>query len=411
MGAEPNNIAKLLAEINSTARTRVDAIEESLAEQKESVNDLYKRLGRPGAEYSADDRDLEQKSAIEMCCDRYGWQHQRNEGRGFIEFHPSADEIAEAITAQKAWRAMLRHGDIQRLDPLEQKSLSSFAFSNAGWVVPPFVSRSILSCLTDPADFLSVFGQEQIASASVQIPIDNSELEGAAWACETACDGPAATIPPPGMLEVKPEPLRARVCATSDLIADSSFNIEQWILRKTERAMRLKIAAAVICGDGNGRPLGILNPCSGIPVCATSPNTPADQFTWQDLVQLKYQVDEQWAARGTFLMNRRTLSLVLTMTDAVGRPIWTMMPGGDAEGGFTIAGSPVRIVPMMPDVQAGATPIAFGDWSQAYMIVRRSPISFQTDPYSLGWCIQYKIETRISGTTVCPSAARLLRIN
>ena len=87
------------------------------------------------------------------------------------------------------------------------------------------------------------------------------------------------------------------------------------------------------------------------------------------------------------------------------------MPGGDArQGKFTIAGGPVRIVPNMPDVAPGATPSPFGDWQQACMIVRRSPVTFQTDPYSLGWCLQYKFEMRISGSTVCPGAARLLRI-
>jgi len=310
----------------------------------------------------------------------------------------------------KAYKALLRHGDLQRLDPLEQKSLSSFSFSNAGWVVPPVVSAQILSCLTEPADFLSVFGQEQISSGSIQVPLDSSELEGAAWGCETDCMGPTATINAPGMIEIKPESLRSRVCSTSDLVQDASFNIEQWIMRKAERAMRLKIAAAVIFGDGIGRPLGILDSKSGIPVCDTAASTPADQFSWQDLVQLKWQIDAQWAARGTFLMNQTTFALVLTMSDAMGRPIWSPMPEQSGMG-LTIAGSPVRIVPNMPDVQAGSTPIAFGDWSQAYMIVRRSPISFQTDPYSLGWCIQYKFETRISGATVCPGAARLLRIN
>ena len=59
-----------------------------------------------------------------MCRDRYSWLHQKNEGR-WIEYQPSSTELDEATTAQKAWRAM-RHGDLQRLDDLERKSLSSF---------------------------------------------------------------------------------------------------------------------------------------------------------------------------------------------------------------------------------------------------------------------------------------------
>jgi HK97 family phage major capsid protein len=158
--------------------------------------------------------------------------------------------------------------------------------------------------------------------------------------------------------------------------------------------------------------MGILNPNSGVPLCNTAPSTPPDQFAWQDLVQMKYRLEEEFANRGTFLMNFRTLGLVLSMSDAVGRPIWMQFPSEDGRigGGFQIAGSPVRVVAWMPDVVAGATPIAFGDWERAYMIVRRAPVIFQTDPYSLGWCTQFRAETRIGGAVVCQAAAVLLRV-
>jgi len=125
-------------------------------------------MRRPGADgYGTDDRNLERKSAVQMCCDRYGWQHQKNEGR-FVEYHPGGDEIDEAITAQQAWRNILRHGDIHRLEDLERKSLSAFSFGKTGWAIPPVVSSRILSCLTDPTDVLSMFSQETISSGAIQ---------------------------------------------------------------------------------------------------------------------------------------------------------------------------------------------------------------------------------------------------
>ena len=100
--------------------------------------------------------------------------------------------------------------------------------------------------------------------------------------------------------------------------------------------MRLKVAAAVISGNGTGRPVGILHPNSSIPICDTASTMTPGEFAWQDLVALTYHVDEQWARvpSAAFLMNRPPLSLVLTMTDAVGMPIWTMMPDADAPGQF-----------------------------------------------------------------------------
>jgi len=117
-----------------------------------------------------------------MCIERHAWQTPKNEGR-WTEDQPGSDEIDEATNAMQAWRSMLRHDNLQRLDDLiERKSLGSFVSSSAGWITPPQVSSSILSCLTNPADFLSLFGQEEISAGNIQVPIDNSEFEGAEWA-------------------------------------------------------------------------------------------------------------------------------------------------------------------------------------------------------------------------------------
>jgi HK97 family phage major capsid protein len=160
-------------------------------------------------------------------------------------------------------------------------------------------------------------------------------------------------------------------------------------------------------------PVGILHPISGIPICDVSPSTPPGQFAWADLVQLKFQLPEQYAERGTFLMNGATLGLTMSMTDAVGRPIWlSPTPATDAGGfgGFRIAGSPVRVVSWMPDCGPGATPIWFADLEQVYMVMTRRATTMQADPYSAGFCSQFKFSARAGGNVICPGAGRLLRI-
>jgi hypothetical protein len=59
--------------------------------------------------------------------------------------------------------------------------------------------------------------------------------------CEASC---FANNPTPdlteglGTLETKPETLRYPVCATSDLLAGASFNVEQRLLNKVARVFR-----------------------------------------------------------------------------------------------------------------------------------------------------------------------------
>jgi HK97 family phage major capsid protein len=96
------------------------------------------------------------------------------------------------------------------------------------------------------------------------------------------------------------------------------------------------------------------------------------------------------------------------MSDANGRPIMTATPTEGAP--FLLGGAPVIIVQQMPDVVAGSTPVAFGNWKQAYLVVNRKGVTMQNDAFSAGFCHLFKFEARIGGSVVCPNAARLLRI-
>jgi HK97 family phage major capsid protein len=290
---------------------RVDGLEES-------INDIYRRVQRPGAD-GGYEPGVERKDAILMCQDRHSWLHQKQDGQR-VDYTPSSREIEDAIAAQRAMRNLIWTGDFRRLSAEDQKSLSAFSFGNSDWMLAPAVSSRVLSCLTDRSDFLSLFLQETISSGSIIYPVDNSEFEGAGWSCEFSCDGPGASLAPIGQLEIKAESLRARICATPDILQDASYNLEGWLIQKASRAFRHQIAQAVMTGDGNDKPLGLLSSQSGIPICDSSAATTPGEFSCQDLVSLKYQVPEEFFTNGTYMMNQRTLALCLTMTDGAGRP-------------------------------------------------------------------------------------------
>ena len=83
------------------------------------------------------------------------------------------------------------------------------------------------------------------------------------------------------------------------------------------------------------------------------------------------------------------------MSDAQSRPLWSALPEGAP--GYMIAGSPITIASQFPDVGPGSTPVAFGNWKQAYTLVTRRAVTLQVDPYSAGYCILYKWDARIGG--------------
>jgi hypothetical protein len=68
-----------------------------------------------------------------------------------------------------------------------RKSLSSFAFGNAGWVISPEMSNQVPSCIVDETDIGGLMNRVQISSGSIKFPIDNARFDIGAWACEASC--------------------------------------------------------------------------------------------------------------------------------------------------------------------------------------------------------------------------------
>jgi HK97 family phage major capsid protein len=374
---------------------------------QDAIDSLTKKINRPGGD-RVDDEKL-RKSAMGLLEMRHHLKVPKVDPN-FL-FKPTEDQITESIEAIKATRQLLKVVGLDGLPDASRKALSSFAMGSSGFILPPEMSSEVLSCLTDITDITGLMRNMTISGPSIKFLVDDVRLMSAAWACETNCfaNNPAADLLTGlGELEIKPETLRYIVCATRDLIEDASIDIENWMLQKVNWAFRNTISDAILNGDGMGKPLGILRPQSGIPICDTSNNTPAGQFTWQDLIMLKWQVPMQFQGPGRYLMNQNTFGLTLTMSDAMGRPIMIATPLDN--GQFIINGSPVNIVTQMPDVAPGAVPVAYGNWNLVYMVVNRKAVTMQQDPYSAGFCILFKFEGRVGGATICPNAARLLRI-
>src|SRR5262249_44635751 len=101
-----------------------------------------------------------------------------------------------------------------------------------------------------------------------------------------------------------------RVCAHRDFAScgrrdrryRDSTTMEGWLLSKADRAFRAQISQAVLAGDGFGKPMGILNPAAGIPIYETADAPSPGQFTWQDLVALRWQIPQSFQGAGAYMM-------------------------------------------------------------------------------------------------------------
>src|SRR5262249_47676166 len=236
-----------------------------------SINDLMRRHGRPGG---GNGRDTDARAQAIGLLETKHFNAQTKHDPSAPAPNFSEEAISEARTAIAGLRSLMHSTSIDQLRYDERKALSSFSFGSQGFILAPEMSNEILSCLTDITTIAGLVKNITIAGPSIKFLIDNENWDVAAWACQTSCfaNNPTQQIGSGiGELEIKPESLRYIVCATRELLEDSSVNIESWLLQKVGAAFGYQIGAAIVAGDGFQKPMGILNPAAGIPIMDTAP--------------------------------------------------------------------------------------------------------------------------------------------
>lgn len=410
---EPEILLNNILHEMRTATSQIDQRDQStrsrLSALEGAVNDVMKRMGRPSGGNGLGETDERAQAIGLLEMKHFSAQTKVDPTLPAPSF--GEEQVAEAQMAIRGLRSLMHSTSIESIPFNERKALSAFSFGSAGFILAPEMSNEILSCLVDITTIAGLVKNITISGPSIRFMVDNELWDVAGWSCDSSCfaNNPTAQIGQGiGEVELKAESLRYIVCAGRELLEDSSVNIEAWLLQKADAAFRYQISAAILAGDGFGKPQGILHASSGIPIMDTAASTPPSFFTWQDLLSMKWSLPVQYQRGAVFVMNPRTMGLLMTMSDSNGRPIMTPTP---AEGaGFLLGGSPIVVAEQVPDVHPGATPVLYANLRALYTLVTRRALTFQSDPYSGGWCTLMKFDCRVGGGCVCPNAGRLLRI-
>jgi HK97 family phage major capsid protein len=352
--SEAERIAKLASKVDRSEITPlIDEIHrksERLKLLEVGLDNLSRKIGRPGG--SGGYGDSGATSLRQSARDLLQLKHETRVTKSSpsdLPYSPGEQEIEEAENAVRGLHHLMKATDISQIPLLEHKALTSFNMGASGFILIPEMSNQVLSCLVDITDVTGMVRNVQISGPSIKFMVDNVRLDTAAWACETSCfaNNPPANLTGLGELELKPETLRYVLCVGRDLLEDASFAIETWAFSKVSDAFRRTISQAIMVGDGVGKPLGLLHPAAGIPVCDTGPNTPAGQIDWRDLVAIKFEIPLQYHGNLAYYMNQRTFGMLLTSSDALGRPLMIASPVEPAR--WMINGSPVVVNTWMPD--------------------------------------------------------------
>jgi len=351
-----------------------------IADLKSAVQELEKKMNRPGAAGDADPLKAEHKQA-------------------FARF--------------------MRKGVEDGLGELQAKAYNITTDGDGGYAVPEELDRDILSKLVD------VYPIRQIATVRTVSTSDYKKLvnthgTASGWVDEddarTATNSSSFSQVTPFMGELYAYPQ-----ATQQMLEDVFFNAEQWIVDEVSTEFSRVEGAAFVSGDGTKKPKGFLS----YTTAATADSSRAfgtlqhivsgAAADWaasnpQDkLLDVVYALKAGFRTNARWVMNKGILGEIRKFKATDGSYLWR--PGLEAGQPDTLLGYGITEAEDMPAKAANALSIAFGDFRRGYLIVDRIGTQTLRDPYTNKPYVGFYVRKRVGGCVVDSEAIKLLKFS
>lgn len=238
---------------------------------------------------------------------------------------------------------------------------------------------------------------------------------GSGWVGETA-PRPNTSTPQFTAMTFTTGEIYANPAASQTLLDDAFVDLDAWLGGEVETEFARQEGLAFINGNGVNKPYGLLGYATGGAFAAQHPfgaiqvvnSGDAAELTVEGIINLVYDLPSAFTANARFAANRRTMKDIRSFKDANGQFLWqpSLQQGQPA----TILGFGATEVPDMPDVAAGALPIAFGDFQRTYLVIDRIGIRVLRDPYTNKPYVSFYTTKRVGGGVVNPEPMRFQKI-
>lgn len=287
----------------------------------------------------------------------------------------------------------------------EYKAMSVGNDTTGGYLAPLEYVREIIKGVTEISPVRSMVRVRQTATKGIQIPKRTGQF-AARWVAEqeqrSETDGLRY-----GMWEIPVHEIYALVDISEQNLEDSAFDMEAEIRFEANEQFAVAEGAAVVSGNGVGKPQGFLDASAGL---AETVSGDATKITADGLLTLKHGIKTAYTRNAVFALNRTSLGSVRKLKDTTGQYLW--MPGIALGKPNSIDGDPYVELPDMPNEAAGSFPVAYGDFARAYTLVDRIQMSILRDPYTQATSgnIRYIFRKRQGGQVVLAEALRKLKV-
>ncbi|MDD5406006.1 MAG: phage major capsid protein [Sulfurovaceae bacterium] len=369
----------------------MNALLNKASEEKRSLNDeestRYDALDSEFDSISADMKRVEKQIERERDLDQPQRKPLHNEGS-----QEQRDEDAQ-LYQRAFWKAQKG----EALTPDESRSLNIGTADKGGYLVPESFATTIIAKQTEKS-YMRGIATVSASTSTENLPVEGDDGENG-WIDEEG-DYPESD-PTIGKVQLAAWKTGRIVKVTEESLKDTAPAIEAYVSMKFAKSTTKAEEAAFVSGNGTKKPIGFLVTAQ-TGVTAAS----ATAITSDEIIDLKYSLDEDYDQNAVWMMNRKTLKTIRKMKDANGDYLWSKGFGGEPD---TLDGKPIVVNKHMPDIATGTAPIAYGDFSYYHIKDRLAMDLMKLDQlYAKTGHVGFRITKRVDGKLVLAEAVKKL---
>lgn len=367
-------------EARSELEEKTDRINDELGRLSAAVDELAKKANRPGAPGAEGDEALQ----------------------------------AEHKTA---WLKWVRKGDDAGLADIERKAMNVGTPADGGYAVPIQQDRDIMRLLTDLSPMRQVCRVMTVGTEDYR-KLVNLGGTASGWVGET--DARPATAGPT-LAQLKPSfgELYANPEVTQKALDDIFFDVEGELSQDISESFAVLEGKAFLSGTGTNQPVGLLTAKTSAEADSARAfgtvqhiaTGVADNFPAKDpadiLIDLIYSMKAGYRTGAQFMVNSMTLATMRKWKDGDGNYIWQPAMQNGQPG--SIFGYGYVTNEDMPSAGAGAIPVVFANFQQAYVIFDRVGIRSLRDPYTNKPFVGFYTTKRVGSMIANTQAVKFLK--
>ena len=293
------------------------------------------------------------------------------------------------------------------LTDAEKKALTVSNDSTGGYLAPPEYVRELIKTVTEISPIRSIARVRSTGQRSIQVPKRTGTF-AAQWVAESGTRS-ETTGYQVGLEEIPAHEYYALVDISEQDLEDSVFDLEAEMQSEFSTQFAKAEGTAFVSGNAVGKPEGFMTNSDVSEVVSGN----GTALLADGLLTLVHSIKSEYASNATFVLNRSTLSAIRKLKDTAGQ--YVFQAGMSLVSGVpnTILGYPYVEATDMPSVGANAFPVAFGDFSKAYMIVDRVALAVLRDPFTQATTgnDRYIARRRVGGQVVQAEAINKLKIS